>query len=196
MRTQEPTVVIVPGLRGHVEEHWQTLLTARLPQVRCVEPAGRLNASLDERVEALQAVVACIEGPVVLVAHSAGCIVTVHWAARHGASRPVQGAVLATPPDLAGDLPSEYPSVAELTDNGWLPIPRTRLPFRSIVAASTNDSLGDYGRVGALGAAWGSRVINLGEVGHLNPASGYGEWPGAEALLIEFGVEVPSAAAR
>jgi predicted alpha/beta hydrolase family esterase len=192
MTTQEPTIVIVPGLRGHVEEHWQTLLAAKLGKVRCVEPAGRLNARLDERVDALQAVVADIEGPIVLVAHSAGSIITVHWAARHGASRPVQGALLATPPDLAGELPAEYPSVDELTANGWVPIPRARLPFRSIVAASTNDSIGDYGRVGALAAAWGSRFVNLGAVGHLNPGSGYGDWPQALELLAELGVRVPA----
>lgn len=192
MTTQEPTIVIVPGLRGHVEEHWQTLLAAKLGKVRCVEPAGRLNARLDERVDALQAVVADIEGPIVLVAHSAGSIITVHWAARHGASRPVQGALLATPPDLAGELPAEYPSVDELTANGWVPIPRARLPFRSIVAASTNDSIGDYGRVGAMAAAWGSRFVNLGAVGHLNPGSGYGYWPQALELLADLGVRVPA----
>lgn len=31
-RTTEPVVVIVPGLRDHVEEHWQTLLATRLTQ--------------------------------------------------------------------------------------------------------------------------------------------------------------------
>lgn len=191
MSTHEPTVVIVPGLRGHVDEHWQTLLAAKLPHVRTVEPLGRMNASLSERVEALQSIVEDVAGPVVLVAHSAGCIVTVHWAARHG-GRSVQGALLATPPDLADELSDEYPSLAALTDSGWLPIPRLRLRFRSIVAASTNDSIGDYGRVGALAAAWGSRLVNLGEVGHLNPGAGYGEWPAALELLAELGVHVPA----
>ena len=39
----------------------------------------------------------------------------------------------------------------------------------------------------ALAEAWGSRFIDIGPVGHLNPASGYGEWPGAEALLDVLG---------
>jgi len=116
--------------------------------------------------------------------------VTVHWAYRYGAIRPVRGALLATPPDLAEELSAEYPTLAELGKAGWLPIPRVRLPFRSIVAASTNDSIGDYGRVRALAASWGSRLVNLGEVGHLNPGSGYGDWPAVLDFLAELGVDV------
>jgi len=64
-----------------------------------------------------------------------------------------------------------------------LPIPRQPLRFPSILAASTDDALGDFDNVRALARGWGSRFIDIGPVGHLNPASGYGEWPGAEALL-------------
>jgi predicted alpha/beta hydrolase family esterase len=48
-----PTVLIVPGLRDHVEEHWQTLLAAKLPQVRSVPPMGRENLDLAMRMEAI-----------------------------------------------------------------------------------------------------------------------------------------------
>jgi predicted alpha/beta hydrolase family esterase len=30
---------------------------------------------------------------------------------------------------------------------------------------------------------WGSTLVELGSVGHLNPASGYGEWPRAQQLI-------------
>jgi predicted alpha/beta hydrolase family esterase len=33
---------------------------------------------------------------------------------------------------------------------------------------------------------WGSRLDDLGEVGHLNPASGYSEWAGAEPRITEL----------
>jgi predicted alpha/beta hydrolase family esterase len=107
-----------------------------------------------------------------------------HWAARHEGR--VVGALLVTPPDLFSELPSEYPTVAELGNNGWLPVPQQPLPFPSIVAASTNDSLGEHDRVRARATAWGSRFHSLGAVGHLNPASGYGPWPGADLLLDEL----------
>jgi len=61
--------------------------------------------------------------------------------------------------------------------------PRGPLPFPSIVAASTNDPLGRFDRVAALAAGWGSRLVDVGPVGHLNPASGHGEWPLAEEFV-------------
>jgi len=41
-------------------------------------------------------------------------------------------------------------------------------------------------RVAALAEAWGSRFVNVGNVGHLNPAAGFGHWQQAEALIQEL----------
>ncbi|MGV9663863.1 RBBP9/YdeN family alpha/beta hydrolase [Nocardia niigatensis] len=191
--TAEPTVVIVPGLRDHVPEHWQTLLAERLDKVRTVPPLERDGLSRAARVAALDAVLADIEGPVVLVAHSAGVMITVHWAQK--SSRPVAGALLATPPDFESPLPQGYPSLDELDTHGWNPIPWRRLTFRSIVAASTTDPLASYRRVAGMAEAWGSRLVDLGDVGHLNPASGHGYWPRAEELLRELTDPVTASAA-
>jgi predicted alpha/beta hydrolase family esterase len=181
----EPTVVLVPGLRGHVEDHWQTRLAAALPTARTVPPLGKSEASLQARVTLLDRIVADVEGPVVLVAHSAGVLVTVHWATRYRGSK-VVGALLATPPALAAELPPEYPSIRTLRASGWLPVPRRPLPFPSILAASSDDPLGNPVRVAALARAWGSRWHPLGAVGHLNPASGFGDWPEAGRLIDEL----------
>jgi predicted alpha/beta hydrolase family esterase len=182
MKNREPlTTVIVPGLRGHVDDHWQTLLAAKLPNAVVVPSFGRDKRDLAGRVADLHQVVSEAGTPVILVAHSAGVLITVHWARRH--DLPVRGALLATPPDLTQPLGPAYPSLEELEDRGWLPIPEVPLRFPSIVAASTNDALGDFERVRSLADAWGSHFIDIGPVGHLNPASGFGEWLGAEALL-------------
>ena len=179
-----PTILIVPGLRDHVAEHWQTLLEQKLPNARSVPRMERDKLSCTAWVSELDRALAAIEGPVVLVAHSAGVMITVHWAMRH--QRPIHGALLAAPPDFESPLPEGYPSQATLLENGWLPTPRVRLPFPSIVAASTNDPLARYERVAALAAAWGSRLVDVGAVGHLNPAAGYGPWPRAEAFVEEL----------
>lgn len=184
VKSMRPTIVIVPGLRGEVEDHWQTRLAARLPLVRCLPAIGRDRYDLDERVAALDEAVNSAEGPVIMVAHSAGVLTTVHWADRHYS--PVHAALLATPPDLASPLPSEYPSLPALEANGWLPIPLDPLWFPSIVAASSNDPIGERTRIRTLADAWGSRYVDLGPVGHLNPASGFGDWPQAEALIDEL----------
>ena len=181
----DATVVLVPGLRGHVEDHWQTHLAASLPGARTVPPLGRTNPALQARVTLLDQIVQDVDGPVVIVAHSAGVLVTVHWAAQYSPTR-VVGALLATPPAFATPLPSEYPSIEELRAHGWLPIPRRPLPFPSILAVSTDDPLGNPVRMQALANAWGSRTRSLGAVGHLNPTSGFGEWPQAVELIAEL----------
>ncbi|MFI6658935.1 RBBP9/YdeN family alpha/beta hydrolase [Streptomyces sp. NPDC050523] len=183
--TVEPTVVFVPGLRDHVADHWQTVLAQRLAEagraVRTVAPLAGERLRLDAHIAHLAATLAPLDGPVLLVAHSAGAITTVHWAARHRAD--VRGALLATPADLETPLPDGYPTPAELAEHGWTPVPRTRLPFPSILAASADDPSGTPERAAELAHSWGSRLVHLGAVGHLNPASGFGEWPQAEELI-------------
>ena len=179
-----PTILIVPGLRDHVAAHWQTLLEQKLPNAVSVPRMERDKLSCAAWVGMLDQSLAAIEGPVILVAHSAGVMIVAHWAKRH--RRSIAGALLAAPPDFDSPLPEGYPTRDVLQENGWLPTPRERMPFPTIVAASTNDPLGRYERVEALAQAWGSKLVNLGNVGHLNPASGYGEWPRAEEFIREL----------
>lgn len=182
------TILIVPGLRDHVAQHWQTLLEADLRSagkaVVSVPPMGRDDLDCAARVAAIESTVRSVQGPLVLVAHSGGTIMLAHWAQQ--TRRAVQGALLATPPDFESPMPDGYPTMAALSAGGWLPVPRAKLPFRSIVAASRNDPLGRYERVVALAHDWGSELVDLGEVGHLNPASGYGPWPQAQTWIAHL----------
>ncbi|MER6677240.1 alpha/beta hydrolase [Streptomyces sp. NPDC000983] len=183
-----PTVVIVPGLRDHVEEHWQTLLAADLTEagraVRTVPPLTKDRLSREARVAALAQVIEKIDGPVVLVAHSAGVITVVHWSQEHRAD--VRGALLVTPPDFEVPLPEGYPTPELLDEHGWTPVPRAVLPFPGIVAASSDDPLAALDRVTELARHWACRLVEVGAVGHLNPASGHGPWPRAADLLRDL----------
>ncbi|MNO52946.1 Alpha/beta hydrolase family protein [compost metagenome] len=178
------TVLIVPGLREHVAEHWQTLLAARLSNVRSVAPLTTDKLDCMARVRAIQHELEQIDGPVILVAHSAGVLMVAHWAAHY--SRPIKGALLAAPPDLDAVWPSNYPSSETLRSQGWNPLPQGPLPFRSIVAGSTNDHLASLPAVTRMAEGWGAELLNLGDVGHLNPAAGFGHWQQAEALILEL----------
>jgi predicted alpha/beta hydrolase family esterase len=186
--SRAPTVLIVPGLRDAVAGHWQTLLHDELQAagrpVCSVPPMGRTDMALDQRVDAIEAAAQAMAGPLVIVAHSGGCITVAHGARR--TNRAVQAALLATPPDFEHALPAGYPTRDELQAAGWLPVPRDRLPFRSVVAASRNDPLAGWVRVLGLAWGWGSTLVDLGEVGHLNPASGFGPWPQALALIEQL----------
>ena len=168
------TVLFVPGLRDHVEDHWQTHAARALPGSLTVEPLSVDRLSCRARVEALDRALSAITGDVVIAAHSAGCLMVAHWAMR--ATRPIKAALLATPADVETPLPAGYPTLSELDVGGWLPIPRAPLPFPAIVAASHNDPLGSWERIAGMAVDWGAQVHDAGTVGHLNPPAGFGPW--------------------
>lgn len=178
-----PTVLIVPGLRDHVDTHWQTHLAKRLTHSVTVPPMGREDLSCSRRVDAIELAMGAIAGGVVIVAHSGGCIALLHWARQTAHAHRVVGALLATPPDFDRPLPEGYPALETLREGGWLPMPRARLGFPSLVATSDNDPLASFEEVQALAHCWGSETVHLGPVGHLNPASGFGEWNGVLPLI-------------
>jgi predicted alpha/beta hydrolase family esterase len=184
----EPCILIVPGLRDAVAQHWQTLLEARLRAagraVAAVQPMGREDLDCATKVAAIEREAQAVQGPLIVVAHSGGCIMLAHWAWQ--TRRAVAGALLAAPPDFDTPMPDGYPTLDALQTGGWLPVPRERLPFFSIVAASRNDTLCRFERAAELARAWGSRLDDLGDVGHLNPASGFGAWPQAEQYIGEL----------
>jgi len=193
--SRHATVLIVPGLRDHVADHWQTHLERKLSSVRKVVSVPPLEAdklSCAARVAAVQRTIEAIEEPLIVVAHSAGVVMLVHWAQAHAHAhahaRNIQGALLAAPPDFEVPLPAGYPTQDALQANGWLPVPRQVLPFRSTVAASTNDPLAAFDRVKQMASEWGSELVKVGAVGHINPASGFGAWPLAEQFIqsLEF----------
>ena len=125
-----------------------------------------------------------IEGDVIIAAHSAGALMVANWAL--APTRQIRGALLVTPSDVENPLPPGYPAYDDLKANGWMPIPREPLPFPSIVVASRNDPLAQFEKSAGLARAWGSDFYDAGEVGHLNPAAGFGHWPDARPLLEQL----------
>jgi len=91
----------------------------------------------------------------------------------------VRGAFLVAPSDV--EAPSYPPNAIDFE-----PMPLAPLPFPSIVVASTNDQYVSLDRAKAFASAWGSRLVVIGDAGHINGASGYGPWPEGEKLLLEF----------
>ena len=142
----------------------------------------------------LDQIVEDVAGPVVLVAHSAGVLVTVHWAAQYSPTR-VVGALLVTPAAFAVPLPPGYPSIEQLRAHGWLPVPRRPLPFPSILAVSTDDPLGNAVRLRALARPLGLSDLQFGiwagasihEVGQVVAAAGAG---GAAVVAIAVVVKL------
>jgi predicted alpha/beta hydrolase family esterase len=136
------------------------------------------NPECDEWVAELDAAIADSEGAPVLVAHSLGCVTVARWATS-GSQLKAAGAFLVAPSDVDAQ---SYPVEAI----GFGPMPMEKLPFPSIVVASSNDEYVTLDRARAIAAAWGSRFVEIGEAGHINGDSGYGEWPEGEQMLMAF----------
>jgi uncharacterized protein len=168
--------LIVPGLGGSGPEHWQTRWEALYPRHARVEQGDWDQPRREAWLGALGAAVAAAGEPVVLVAHSLGCALVAHAAARLSAAT-VAAALLVAPADV--DSPAHTPP--ETRD--FAPLPLRPLPFPANVVASRDDPYVTLARARELAAAWGAEFVDAGARGHLNAASGLGDWPEGRRLL-------------
>ena len=109
--------------------------------------------------------------PVVIAAHSLGCIATAYLPPEAAAR--IAGALLVAPAD------PERRSVL----NDFAPVPYQPLPCKSIVVASNTDPYCPVRSAGAYARAWGSEFFRLQDAGHINLEAGFGPWPLGLALL-------------
>jgi predicted alpha/beta hydrolase family esterase len=65
----------------------------------------------------------------------------------------------------------------------FCPVPRKPLPFPALVVASTDDPWCTLDRSREFADAWGARLELAGAHGHLNSASGLGDWAHGRELL-------------
>lgn len=173
-----PRILLLPGWQNSDEAHWQSRWEAlhgdhRVEQHDWMRPLrGDWSARLEEEVLAAP-------GPVVLVAHSLGCILVAAWAAHSGHTAKVRAALLVAPGDLErDDLRQMIP--------GWAPIVRQPLPFPSLMIAGQDDPYCEAARSRQMARDWGARFVDAGARGHINGESGLGDWPEGRALLNEL----------
>ncbi|MER5635441.1 alpha/beta hydrolase [Kitasatospora sp. NPDC002227] len=174
--TVEPRVLILPGYQNSGPEHWQSHWERADSSLRRVRQADWDAPRLADWVAELDNAVAAADGPVVLVAHSLGCVTVAHWAARHLGR--VRGALLVAPADI------DTADVPELVN--FRPVPLAPLPFPTVVVASTDDPWCSLERSREFAAAWGARLEVAGAHGHLNSDSGLGDWPFGRKLLAQL----------
>ena len=173
--------LLVPGRGVPRPEHWLNRWATQPSYEWAPYPPGPPFV-LDDRVAVLHSVVAASDEDVVLVAHSAGCLTTVFWSARH--TGPVVGALLVTPPYIDPEWtpgPDDPPDATP-----WI-VPREALPFRSVLVASRTDPYTSFAQFEEYAADWGSELFDAGDVGHLDTKSGFGPWPEGERLVADLG---------
>jgi uncharacterized protein len=175
--------VIVPGIGGSGEAHWQSLWEQSWGDKAIrIEPPSWNEPVLDDWVAAIERAVSVVEArgdEVVLIAHSLGCWAVSTWLQGAAEAR-AHGALLVAPPDPEG---ASFPAASAPT---FLEVTASPLPCPSIVIASTNDPYGDVHHAEQFARAWGSDLEVVGEFGHLNAASGLGDWPAGREILARL----------
>lgn len=155
------TVLIVPGLHGSADGHWQSIWQTRLPNsVRVIQDdwdtadLQKWSLCLLETSQSLERFW--------IVAHSFG-VLTALYALPAIIDR-VAGVFFVAPAD-----PDKF-AVSDL-----LPVLDKAVP--GVLVASHTDPWMTFSKALQLAERYGLPVLDAGEAGHINVDSGYGEWP-------------------
>jgi predicted alpha/beta hydrolase family esterase len=171
-------ILILPGLGNSGEQHWQSSWERQYPDFERVNQHDWDTPVCEDWISRIdKAVMAADPANVILVGHSLACSTIAYWAKTF--QRPIKGALLVAPSDTEAE---SYPSGT----TGFAPVPLFKLPFPSIVVASTDDFYVTLERATLFAEAWGSKLVNIGAAGHINVNSGYGDWPEGLPFLKEL----------
>jgi predicted alpha/beta hydrolase family esterase len=192
--------VIVPGIWNSDPDHWQSVWEReqqdehderdqhgqrdqhQQPAAVRIAPASWSDPDPDDWRDAISTAAASCPEPPVLIAHSLGVLAVADWLATTAdAPARVAGAFLVAPPDPLGDT---FPDEA----SGFVaprPVPLAqRVPTRLVV--SDDDPYCSADRALVFADAMGADVVRVGALGHVNVASGVGDWPAGRELLRAF----------
>ena len=174
-------IVILPGIGGSGELHWQTRWEKTNPRCRRFQPTDWNQPDLEYWISALDRAVVAASKPPLLVAHSLACLLVAHW--QQLSTAPVAGAFLVAVPNPQSEaFPAEATSFANP--------PPSKFRFPSLIIASANDPDGTIEYARGKANQWGSGIVEVGELGHINEASGLEDWPQGKALLTAFAAGV------
>ncbi len=178
-QTSEQTGVhflIQPGWQNSGPHHWQTLwetelgpAATRVPQHNWMVPErGHWVATLEQTIERTP-------HPVVVLAHSIGCLATVYALQKH----PVAAVVLVAPADAERDGAPE-------ALQSFVPIPMERLSAPALVIVSDNDPYCSLHRAQVFAQSWKADMEIIQGGGHLNSDAGFGPWPEGWQLVGQW----------
>jgi hypothetical protein len=173
------TVLVLPGLNSSGPQHWQTRWEQTDPSFRRVRQKDWETPQFSDWIEEISREVARTQPPILFAAHSLGSIALAHWAQ---AASPelvgrIKGALIVAPADV------DRPGVPQPIKN-FAPVPRGRLPFASVIVASSDDPHVSLARAREFAGFWGSRFVDIGPADHI--ATNMGDWPEGKRLLREL----------
>jgi len=175
------TRLIIPGLQGSGEGHWQTWWQGRDRNALRVEQDDWATPDLNAWSKNVRQAVDELRGDVWLVAHSFGCLASLQITPQRRDR--IRGLFLVAPAD-----PDKF-SASHLLHQG-------ELPFPSVLVASHTDPWLHFDKAKSWATSLGSQFVDLGDAGHINVESGFGEWQQGFDLFGSFVRKVTSAEIR
>ncbi|PTX48183.1 hypothetical protein IQ03_03236 [Gemmobacter caeni] len=176
--------LIVPGLDGSPAPHWQHWWAQTDPHAQMVDLSFPHHPSPE--VWEFELAGAILQHPdTVLVGHSLGAVLIARLLTKWPHLR-VSAALLVAPAETAGNDHIGH----------FGAIPEQSLDLPAIVVGSRNDPWMSFERASALAGVWGAQLVDLGDAGHVNVASGYGPWPQGKALAAMLRPEPLATAPR
>lgn len=178
MKTADVDILIVPGWSSSGHDHWQSRWERTLKTARRIEQESWLEPEREAWVGRIIETAVETTRPIVLVAHSLGVAAVAHVAGRIPKGF-VSGAFLVAPADVdnAASWPETEGLMLDGNASGFAPLPLAPFPFPSVLIASSTDPYCTIDRAKTLADAWGATLVEAGDAGHINSASGHGPWP-------------------
>ena len=168
--------VIVPGVGGSEAQHWQSWLQQQLILSSRVQQQHWDRPILNEWVAQFVKTVTAVQSPIQIVAHSFGCLTSVAALAEYPELKnKVKNLILVAPANPArfGEAGFARHSLMNYQDY----FHQLSIDVPTTLMISENDPWLAYVDALQLAQAWKLTPINLGTVGHVNVASGFGPFP-------------------
>jgi uncharacterized protein len=154
-------VLIMPGLHDSGPSHWQSRWQTLYPAFERVRQQDWETADLDRWAESLAVALRVSKKPVLVAAHSFGCLASIQCAAANHPN--LVGALLVAPAD-----PVKFGLEKKLAS--------ARLSIPAILIGSENDPWMSAEQAACWAGRWGADFLNAGQLGHINADSNIGDW--------------------
>lgn len=173
-------VLIQAGWHDSGPQHWQTHWANALgPRARRIAHDDWHVPVRSRWIEEAQTALDAEPEPVLFVAHSLGCPLTAYLGQIPSAASKIAAAFLVAPADIEREG-------AAIELQKFAPIPRERMPFPAMVAASSDDPYCHLERAREFADAWDAQFVNIGHAGHIAGPPNYGPWPEGLQLLAKL----------
>ncbi len=175
--------VIVPGVGGSEQHHWQSWLQRQLMSCSRVQQEDWNRPVLNDWIAQFVKTVAPIQDDIQIVAHSFGCLTAVAALAEHPElNSKIKKLILVAPANPARFGAAGFARDSHNDYAAYFHQLKIQVPATMII--SENDPWLAFDDAQRLAKSWKLKPVNAGLAGHINVASGYGPFPEIFNYLI------------